>query len=146
MSRTLKTENGDLFVNESNGRVQYIEGIEKLSQDVAWSLMVTYDPERDFGQELDQVLTGNRRIQFLSIINAAFIRERVTAAIERLQALQQQYPEHLSPYEAIERIQDIKVYPIDETGYVFEVDVRPKAGPDKNPRAFEIRLSHQLPG
>lgn len=144
MSQTLKKADGDLVIQDSNGRMYYIEGIEKLSQDVADCLMITYDPERDFGQELEQVLSHNTRSSFLNAINSAYIRQRVEEAIGRLQALQRSRPDQLTPYEAVDKINDIKVYPVGETGYAFVVDVSPVAGPDKNPMAFQVKLSHQM--
>ena len=144
MAQTLKKADGDLVIQDSNGRMYYIEGIEKLSQDVADCLMITYDPERDFGQELEQILANNTRSSFLNVINASYIRTRVEEAIGRLQSLQRSRPDQLTPYEAIEDVSDIEVYPIGKTGYAFIVNVSPLAGPDKNPMAFQVKLSHQL--
>jgi cytochrome oxidase Cu insertion factor (SCO1/SenC/PrrC family) len=147
MSLTLKKENGDLVVQESNGRMYYIQGIEKLSQDTADCLMVTYDPERDFGQELDKILTSNTRVSFLNVINNSYIKARVEEAVARLKKLQQSRPDQLNDYEAIERVSDVQVYTLEgPTNYVFVVDVTPVAGPDKNPQSFSVKLAHQLLG
>ena len=110
MSKTLKKENGDIVIQESNGRPYTIGGIEKLTQEVADSLMITYDPSRDFGHELDQILGNNTRLSFLSVINSAYIRSRVEEAVYRLKALQKTRPDQIDDFEAIEKIRDVKVY------------------------------------
>jgi hypothetical protein len=144
MAKTLKKENGDIVIQESNGRPYKIGGIEKLTQEVADCLMVTYDPERDFGHELDQIMGNGTRMSFLNVINSAYIKNRVEEAVQRLKSLQKQRPDQIDNFEAIDKISDIKVYAIGATEYVFIVDVAPVAGPDKNPLTFEVKLAHQL--
>ena len=144
MSKTLKKENGDIVIQESNGRPYTIGGIEKLTQEVADSLMITYDPSRDFGHELDQILGNNTRLSFLSVINSAYIRSRVEEAVYRLKAIQKTRPDQIDDFEAIEKIRDVKVYQTGSTDYNFIVDVTPVAGPDKNILSFSVKLSHQL--
>jgi hypothetical protein len=144
MSQTLKKADGDLVVLDSTGRMYFVEGIEKLTQDVGDCLMVTYDPERDFGQELEQILANNARTSFLNVINSAYIKTRVEEAINRLKSLQTSRQYQIDAYEMIDKIEDLKVYHIGKTGYAFVVDVSPVAGPDKNPLAFQVKLSHQL--
>lgn len=145
MAQTLKKENGDLVIQESNGRMYYIQGIEKLTQDVADCLMVTYDPSRDFGQELDTVLSNNTRVSFLNVINASYIKARVEEAIARLKKLQQSRPDQLNDFEAIDTVSDVQVYILSgATDFAFVVDVTPVAGPDKNPQTFSVKLAHQL--
>lgn len=144
MSKTLKKENGDIVIQESNGRPYTISGIEKLTQEVADCLMITYDPSRDFGHELDQILGNNTRLSFLSVINSAYIRSRVEEAVYRLKALQKTRPDQIDDFEAIEKIRDVKVYQTGSTDYNFIVDVTPVAGPDKNILSFSVKLSHQL--
>lgn len=144
MSVTLKKADGDILIQGSNGRPSLIGGVEKLSQDLADCLMITYDPARDFGQELDTLIGVSSRHAFVNAINAATVRQRVEEAIQRLQSLQRSRPDQISDFESIERIKDIKVYPQGKTGYVFFVEVTPVAGPDVDQQKFTIRLGHQL--
>lgn len=144
MSVTLKKADGDIVIQGSNGRPRLIGGVEKLNQDLADCLMITYDPARDFGHELDNLLGVSSRHAFVNAINASTVKLRVEEAIGRLQALQRSRTDQLNDSEAIERIKDIKVYPMGKTGYVFFVEVTPVAGPDVDPQKFTIRLGHQL--
>jgi len=145
MSRTILKENGDIYIDPSSGRTQLITGIRKLSQDVADALLVEYNSERDFGQELTKVLSSNSGASFLNVIHSAYIKSRVEEAISRLKAMQQSRPDQLNDYEAIDKINDLRVYSLNNTDYVFVVDVSPKAGPDQNPQTFTVKLAHQLP-
>jgi hypothetical protein len=144
MANTLKKENGDIVIQESNGRPYYIRGTEKLNQDLADCLMITYDPSRDFGHELDNLLLNDTRLRFLNVITSTYIRNRVEEAISRLKTLQQSRLDQLANSEAIDSIRDIQVYQLKATDYVFIVDVVPVSGPDKDPLSFQIKLSHQL--
>lgn len=144
MSVTLKKADGDLLIQGSNGRPLLIGGVEKLSQDIADCLMITYDPARDFGHELDNLIGVSSRHAFVNAINASTVRQRVEEAVTRLQALQRSRPDQVNDFETIERIKDIKVYPLGKTGYVFFVEVTPVAGPDVDQQKFTVRLGHQL--
>lgn len=144
MSITLKKADGDIVISESNGRPYYVSGVEKLTQEVADSLMTIYDPEYDFGHELDTAIGNNKRLSFLNVINATYIRNRVEEAIARLKDLQKSRPDQIDDYEAVDEIVDLKVYPMGKTGYAFIVQVAPLAGPNVAPQSFSVKLSHQL--
>ncbi len=143
--KTILLEDGDIVIGGSSGRPEYIEGIRKLSQDVAHALLSQYVPEYQFGSEVQDIVSNNSRASFLHSINAAYIRNRIEEALQRLKSMQQTRPERLSPFETLDKVQDVRVYSINSTDYVFMVDVKPKAGPDRNPQTFSVRLGHQLP-
>lgn len=148
MSKTLKKRDGDIVLQSSNGRNIYIQGIEKLSQDVPDALMTEYDPERGFGSQisnLDQI--NSRKSGPMGLINRGYIKTLVREAIERLQKLQKSRVDQLTSFEAIESIGTIRVIQFARTGYIFFVDVTPFDGPDVIPTSFFIQLRHQfLPG
>lgn len=148
MSKTLKKRDGDIVLQSSNGRPLYIQGIEKLSQDVPDALMTEYDPERGFGSQisnLDQI--NAKRSGPLGLINRGYIKTLVREAIERLQQLQNTRVDQLTAFEAIKSIGTIRVIQVSRTGYIFFVDVTPYDGPDVIPTSFFIQLRHQfLPG
>jgi hypothetical protein len=148
MSKTLKKRDGDIVLQSSNGRPYYIQGIEKLSQDVPDALMTEYDPERGYGSQvsnLDQI--NARRSGPLGLINRGYIKTLVREALERLQQLQNTRIDQLTGFEAIKSIGTIRVIQFSRTGYIFFVDVTPYDGPDVIPTSFFIQLRHQfLPG
>jgi hypothetical protein len=144
MSVTLKKVDGDIYIQGSNGRPQLIGGVEKLSQDIADCLMITYDPDRDFGHELDTVLGATSRHTFANVINASTVKQFVEEAIMRLRSVQRSRPDQVTDFESVDKVRDIKVYPLGKTGYIFFVEVTPVAGPDVNQQSFSIKLGHQL--
>jgi hypothetical protein len=148
MSKTLKKRDGDIVLQSSNGRPYYIQGIEKLSQDVPDALMTEYDPERGYGSQisnLDQI--NARRSGPLGLINRGYIKTLVREALERLQQLQNTRIDQLTGFEAIQSIGTIRVIQFSRNGYIFFVDVTPYDGPDVIPTSFFIQLRHQfLPG
>lgn len=144
MAKTIKKEDGDILIQESNGRPYLISGTEKLTQDIADCLMITYDPSRDFGHELDKLFLNDTRLSFLGVITSTYIKNRVEEAINRLKALQQSRQDQLNNFEAIDTIRSVQVFQIKETEYAFVVDVTPIAGPDKDPLTFSVKLAHQL--
>lgn len=147
MSKTLMKRDGDIVHQSSTGRPVFVEGIQKLSQDVADALMTDYDPERNFGSELSDLDRINRRSGVLGMISRGYIKTLVRDSIERLQQLQNTRVDQLTSFEAIKSIGNIRVIQFARTGYIFFVDVTPYDGPDKIPTSFFIQLRHQfLPG
>lgn len=148
MSKTLKKRDGDIVLQSSNGRFVFIEGIEKLSQDVPDALMTEYDPERGYGSQisnLDQI--NSRKSGPMGLINRGYVKTLVREAIERLQQLQNARIDQLTGFEAIQSIGTIRVIQLSRTGYIFFVNVTPFDGPDVIPTSFFIQLRHQfLPG
>jgi len=143
MAKTLKKENGDLLIEESNGRLLYIEGIEKLTQEVADVLMTTYVPSRGWGSTLTSLIGATFRPNILNAIGEAFIQKAVEEAIDRLKQKQKQ-TNLASNYEMVESA-TVQVFRLDSTSYTFYLQVSPVAGPDVSPTAFQIKLSHQIP-
>lgn len=149
MSRTLKKRDGDIVFEDSNGRPFYIEGIHKLSQDVADALMTEFDQERGYGSQLANIDTINSQSKSgpLGLIGRGYIKTLVRESLERLQELQNSRLDQLTSFEAIESIGTIRVVQLSRTGYLFHVDVTPFDGPDVIPTSFFVNLRHQfLPG
>jgi len=146
MSRTLKKRDGDIVLQNSNGRPFFIEGIHKLSQDVADALMTEYDPERKYGSQISNLeqLNSQSRAPGLGIINRGYIKTLVRDALERLVAIQKNALGQLTSTEAIQTIGTIRVIQLSKTGYIFSVDVTPFSGPDVDSTTFLIQLRHQF--
>lgn len=144
MSRTLKKQDGDIILEDSNGRPSLIEGIEKLTQDAADALLTTFDAERQFGSQVEEVAVNNSKPGVLPVFSRGFLRQAVRDALERLLALQRLRSDQLTSYEAIKEIGIVRVYQTSKTGYVFWVDITPFAGPDKATSSFKVHLRHQF--
>ena len=82
MAKTYKMVDGDIFF-DVNGRLVEITGFEKVSQDIAESLLTDLDIDRDFGSELNAV-SANPTINIGKQQVAAFVRD----SIDRLRKLQ----------------------------------------------------------
>ena len=143
MSITLKKANGDIVHKESDGRPYYIEGIEKLSQDVADVVMTVYVADRNWGSQLTELIGKAIQPGTLEPIGEAFIQNAVEDAIKRLIAKQNERPDQLSTYEAIEDA-NVEVFRMGVSSYTFILEVRPMNGPDQDPMAFQVKLGHQI--
>jgi hypothetical protein len=143
MAITLKKENGDLKHLDSNGRMYYIEGIEKLTQEVADVLMTTYVPERGWGATLNNLIGTTFKPNILNAIGEAFIQQAVEQAIDRLKE-KQRNTNLVTNYELIEEA-TVQVFRQDSTTYTFYLEVSPIDGPDKLPASFSVKLSQQIP-
>jgi len=146
MSSTLKKRDGDIVFDDSSGRPILIEGIHKLSQDVADALMTEYDPERAYGSQLANIenINAQSRSGPIGLVGRGYIKTLVREAIERLQELQNTRLDQLTSFEAIETIGTIRVVQFSRTGYIFYVDVTPFDGPDVVPTSFLVQLRHQF--
>lgn len=144
MSITLKKADGDIVHQDSNGRPYYIQGIEKLSQDVADVVMTAYVADRGWGAQLTDLIGQVAKPGLLEPVGSAFIQQAVRDAMNRLIKKQTERPDQLSEYEAVETF-EVQVFTINKTSYTFVLSVTPVAGPDQSPMAFQIKLGHQLP-
>jgi len=86
MSTTFKVSDGDLFINVDTGRLEQITDEVKLSQDLAASLMLDLDIDRDYGGELNELASNNT---LGSTANKALVSQVIAEAVSRLQASQQ---------------------------------------------------------
>lgn len=143
MSITLKKANGDLVLKESNGRPYYIEGIEKLSQDVADVVMTVYTSDRKWGSQLTDLIGKAIQPGTLEPIGSAFIQNAVDDAMKRLMAKQSERPDQLSVYETVDDY-TVEVFRIGVSNYTFVIEVTPLDGPDQDPMAFQVKLGQQL--
>lgn len=143
MSITLKKADGDIVHQDSNGRPYYVEGVEKLSQDVADAVMTLYVNDRGWGAQLTDLVGKAMLPGTLEPVGAAMIQQTVQDAMNRLIKKQASRPDQLSEYEAVEKF-NVQVFTINRTSYTFVLEVTPVAGPDQSPLAFQIKLGHQM--
>jgi hypothetical protein len=133
---------GDIFF-DVNGRLQSIEGFDKVSQDIAESLLTDFDVQRAFGCELNRVVTDPSYN-----IGEQQASSYVSDAIERLRNLQQTNPT-TTRQEEISMVESIEVHKNDQTEILFGLAVRTTAGPsvESNVRLAPnpVRLDHLLP-
>lgn len=148
MSKTLKKRDGDIVFLESRGTPYYINGVHKLSQDCADSLMTEYDSSRGFGSQLADLNQINSNLAGpLGMINRGHVKTLVRDALERLRQLQLRRHDQLDATEAVKTIGTIRVTQFSKTGYIFNVNVSPQSGDTVDPFSFLIQLRHQfLPG
>lgn len=77
--KTLQVSNGDLVVNSGTGSLEYIDGVNKSSQDTARAVLIEYNTFFNEGNELINISGG--KIQSLSEVN---VRNYLYDAIDRL--------------------------------------------------------------
>jgi len=122
MASTFRMVDGDLFF-DINGRLNQIEGFDKVSQDIAEILLTEFDPDRDYGSEL--ALTDSSPVFNVS---EAQVSSYVLDAVERLRNLQRTNPT-TTLQEEIASIDQIQVFKNDQTEVTFGLAVTTSAGP-----------------
>lgn len=142
MTGTFRMADGDLFF-DVNGRLDVIEGVVKLSQDLAESLLTEFDVGRDYGSELHLVETDPS-----FNISEQQVTSFVADAVERLQELQRTN-ENTTRDEEIASIDQIEVFKNDQTEIVFGLAVTTTEGrtvASQNAiRSKPVSLDHLLP-
>jgi hypothetical protein len=133
---------GDIFF-DVNGRLHTIEGFDKVSQDIAESLLTDFDVQRDFGSELPKI-SADPSFNVGEQQASSYISD----SIERLRALQRTNPT-TTKQEEIAMVESIEVHKNDQTEILFGLAVRTTAGPsvESNVRLAPnpVRLDHLLP-
>ena len=142
MARTFRMVDGDIFF-DVNGRLEYISGFDKVSQDIAEVLLTELDLDRDYGSELPLVASDpsyNLSQQQVS----SFVGD----AVDRLRKLQRTNTT-TTKSEEIASIDSIEVYQNDQTEILFGLAVSTS---DRNAVQSTIRmvprpvsLNHLLP-
>jgi hypothetical protein len=120
--KTLKISNGDLVCSES-GAIQYVDGVNKSSQDVARSLLVQFDSFFNEGNELINI--SGTKIQNLDELS---VRGYLYDALNRL-ILQE---EGNSTSNRIVAINAVNTKVIGLSTVVFYVDVLFASGVSKS--------------
>ena len=142
MASTFKMVDGDIFF-DVNGRLQSIEGFDKVSQDIAEVLLTDLDMQRDFGSELNLVASDPS-----FNIGEQQAASYVSDAIERLRS-RQRTNTTTTREEEIAIVESIEVHKNDQTEILFGLAVRTTAGPsvESNVRLAPnpVRLDHLLP-
>ena len=142
MTTTFRMVDGDLFF-DVNGRLDAIDGVEKLSQDLAEVLLTEFDVDRDFGSELHTVETDPS-----FNISEQQVSSFVSDAVERVQNLQRSN-ENTTRDEEIASIDQIEVNKNNQTEILFGLAVSTTSGDvvasQAAIRAKPVSLRHQLP-
>jgi hypothetical protein len=121
MTKTFRMVDGDLHF-DINGRLEEIEGIQKLSQDVAEVLLTQLETGRDFGSEL-HVVEADPAFNISEQQVASFVSD----AVDRLQQLQRTNP-NTTRAEEIAAIETIEVFKNDQTEILFGLALRTTEG------------------
>lgn len=142
MASTFRMVDGDIFF-DVNGRLQTIEGFDKVSQDIAEVLLTDFDVQRAFGSELPLV-ASDPTFNVGEQQAASYISD----SVERLRAIQRTNPT-TTKEEEIAIVESIEVHKNDQTEILFGLAVRTTAGPsvESNVRLAPkpVRLDHLLP-
>jgi len=143
MSITLRMVNGDISILPS-GSAETVMGIEKCAQDIAESLLNTYDPlEPDYynGSEFWRLFEDPGHFDVIGIEST--IETMAEEAIQRLMELQEN-DQFVDDDELIDYIEYIRVWKIGPMSWAFHAHVVT----DSDERAnvgFDIDLDQQLP-
>jgi len=143
MSYTLKCDDGDLVQNAA-GQYTSVAGLEKVSQDVAESLLNNYDPDNTTyynGSELYKV--GDQTTILSTIGVEEWVHSIVMESMDRLQDLQDD-DNYVDEAESIESIQELTVNKIGYFSWKFMLRILTESE-DNIPMDFTISLSQQLP-
>lgn len=142
MANTFRMVDGDLFF-DVNGRLDSIEGFDKVSQDIAEVLLTNLDVSRDYGSEL--ILVDSSPV---FNIGESQVTTYVLDAIDRLRALQRTN-QFTTQQEEIAAVESIEVFKNDQTEITFGVSVLTTAGPfiesGVNLAQKPVALNHLLP-
>jgi len=142
MSKTFKISNGDRDIDPATGLQRMVSDREKVSQDIANCLMVTYDPDSDFGSEIMDIISLP-----VSAANG-ILMTKVSDAINRLITQSKSDPA-FSSVEAIEVV-NINVTKDESqvSTYWFYLECRIEGKTIEKAMLVKIgptKLSHQLP-
>jgi len=145
MSFTIKCDDGDLVTDTANKYV-VIDKLEKCAQDLAESLLNSWDPEFEQyynGSELYKI--DENPTMFDDIGAEEFIRNAIEESVARLQDLQDA-DEFVDPEEAIDDIATLKVakVPDSKSTWYFYLKVLTESE-DFVEQDFDISLEQQLP-
>ena len=142
MTTTFRMADGDILF-DVNGRLETIDGVVKLSQDLAEVLLTEFDVDRDFGSELHLVETDPA-----FNISEQQVTSFVSDAVERVQSLQRSN-ENTTRDEEIAAIDQIEVFKNKQTEILFGLAVSTTGGQTVASqtaiRSKPVSLKHQLP-
>ncbi len=94
MSKTLKVQNGDIVRSTTNAQYTYVDGREKVSQDVRETLTTSVNPITGLGGDLDSSVgqNTNNPMETFSYLPPMFdFQRKVTSALRRLMTAQSNY-------------------------------------------------------
>lgn len=143
MSITLKCDNGDLIVS-TGGTFIFINGLEKCAQDIAESLLNSWDVDLVQyynGSELYRVAEDPETLTLISAEER--IRLAVDDSIDRLIDLQEA-DDFVDEDEQIDEVRDLLVERVGFMTYAFYLNVV-TASEEQVPLDFFIELTQQLP-
>jgi hypothetical protein len=143
MSITLKCDNGDLIVS-TGGTFIFINGLEKCAQDIAESLLNSWDVDLVQyynGSELYRIAEDPETLTLISAEER--IRLAVDDSIDRLIDLQEA-DDFVDEDEQIDEVRDLLVERVGFMTYAFYLNVV-TASEEQVPLDFFIELTQQLP-
>ena len=117
MSATIKIAAGDIFRN-GRGSAEYVDGINKHAQDLAYHQMTPFDPDRNIGNELvdmdNPILTGKNAAQ-------GMIGNLVRDCVARFEDHQENIAEIVTDDERLLRIRtlDVRIYNQTPQAYLY---------------------------
>jgi hypothetical protein len=138
MSTTIRMADGDLFVDTA-GRTETVTDANKCAQDVAEVLLTPLDGLRDYGSELAS-LNVPQPVSLLA--GRALISKKVDEAVQRLKRSQERDP-YVTDQEQIEKINRLIVNNINDTDFVFWVNVLLRDATVTSTQILAVSLRHQ---
>lgn len=143
MSFTIKMSGGDFEVLPS-GRTVDINGLEKCAQDIAESLLNSFDPQNPYyynGSEFWRLDEPNEAYDMFGV--ESMIESMAADAVERLME-QQENDGYVDDEELIDTVEFIRVWRIGSMSYAFHLHCV-TASQDPVRVGFDINLEQQLP-
>lgn len=144
MSISFKKQDGDL-VRTPLGRLQRIQGEEKLAQNVADQLLTDYDPVRGVGCELRQQAAGMTNPGVMPIFGESFLARSIEDSIERLSILQANSPRTTDTERVDPNGTDLRIIMPNKKEFMFYLTVKPVKGSPKTIPPYRVRLRQQYP-
>lgn len=141
MSKTWKFQDGDIVVDRNKGRAIWITGMEKATQDVAFTLMTATDLVRRIGCALHDLDNLSRQPQMVKMR----IQQEVTDGVQRLMDWQA-LDSTITPAERLLGIDQVVVVQDGPNSYVFNATLSTADRGGQVPLSFRVLLGQQFRG
>jgi len=143
MSKTIKIAAGDIFRN-GRGGAEYVDGINKHAQDLAYHQMTPFDEEKNIGNELI-----NTESPLLTSEGAAmgFIGNKIRESVARFGDHQDELGSIVADDERLGRIRTLRVkrYPAAPLAYVYYLVTETVSGQTTESAKLVDLTQQQLP-
>lgn len=137
MSYTFACKDGDWDLDDT-GKVKLVAGLHKCAQDVAETLLMSYNALLGNGNE---VITLDMPMNAARVSLPQIVSFKLAEAIERLMELQRN-TDYTTADEAIDYIEDIRIFSGNQLNVYAYVSLVTKSNV-KVEKNFEISLRHQ---